>query len=116
MCRQTLAYARAYSETQTCMVLWWCLQTLFVQRLHEVEAAGDAPSSSAPTGLPQKELLSWYFDKMVERCLLQLADCICCYTNVSDCFGSIWHCEKGCVIKFFHNESLHRLPAMCWVG
>lgn len=51
----------------TCMVLW-CLQTLFVQRLHEVEAAGDAPSSSAPTGLPQKELLSWYFDKMVERC------------------------------------------------
>ena len=55
--------------THTCVVIW-CLQTLFVQRLHEVEAAGDAPGSSAPTGLPQKELLSWYFDKMVERCLL----------------------------------------------
>ena len=46
------------------------MQTLFVQRLHEVEAASDVPGSSAPTGLPQKELLSWYFDKMVERCLL----------------------------------------------
>ena len=48
----------------------WYVQTLFVQRLQEVEAAGDAPGTSAPTGvsgLPQKDLLSWYFDKMVER-------------------------------------------------
>jgi len=46
------------------------LQTLFVQRLREVEAAGDAAGSSAEpsqAGLPQKDLLSWYFDKMVER-------------------------------------------------
>lgn len=47
----------------------WCVQTLFVQRLHEVEATGDLPGSSTQ-GLPQKELLSWYFDKMVERCAL----------------------------------------------
>ena len=58
-------------QHDTCMVIWW-MQTLFVQRLHEVEAAGDAPGSSAPTGLPQKELLSWYFDKMVERCILPI--------------------------------------------
>lgn len=45
------------------------MQTLFVQRLHEVEATGDAPGLSTQ-GLPQKELLSWYFDKMVERCAL----------------------------------------------
>ena len=52
----------------------FCLQTLFVQRLREAEAAGDAAgdaagSSAEPTlaGLPQKDLLSWYFDKMVER-------------------------------------------------
>lgn len=47
-----------------------CMQTLFVQRLREAEVAGDAPGSSATAGaagLPQKELLSWYFDKMVER-------------------------------------------------
>lgn len=41
-----------------------------MQRLREVEAAGDAAGSSAEpsqAGLPQKDLLSWYFDKMVER-------------------------------------------------
>ncbi len=41
-----------------------------MQRLREAEAAGDAAGSSAePTlaGLPQKDLLSWYFDQMVER-------------------------------------------------
>ena len=46
------------------------LQTLFVQRLREAEVAGDAASSSAEpsqAGLPQKDLLSWYFDKMVDR-------------------------------------------------
>ncbi|DBA75227.1 TPA: MCM DNA helicase complex subunit mcm6 [Trebouxia sp. C0004] len=45
------------------------VKTLFVQRLREVEAAGDAAGSSAEpsqAGLPQKDLLSWYFDKMVE--------------------------------------------------
>ena len=48
----------------------FCLQTLFVQRLREVEASGEAAGSSAEpsqAGLPQKDLLSWYFDKMVER-------------------------------------------------
>lgn len=45
-----------------------CLQTLFVQKLREVEAAGDVASATASAlGLQQKELLSWYFDKMVER-------------------------------------------------
>ena len=41
-----------------------------MQRLREAEAAGDAAGSSAEpskAGLPQKDVLSWYFEKMVDR-------------------------------------------------
>lgn len=53
------------------------VKTLLVQRLHEVEASGEAAGSSAEpgqAGLPQKDLLSWYFDKMVESHQYQSVD------------------------------------------
>ena len=62
------------------------LQTLFVQRLREEESSSAASSADEPAqiGLLQKDLLSWYFDKMVER-YGTIAACVQCqnaYTSL----------------------------------